>query len=473
LRARTAYQDFEQVNTEARVYQFPGAEAAQELGINDPMAHVELWRRQGEAAIPQLRAEIIDTVAEMLLHPFKNRVDFEYDGQDFVSVNEGVRMKQMTATTRYITNQLAENRPGLNEQLTRADIEYREPYLVEKWFQTAQPNEILFFVSPPLLGEKYAIGRGYQKTAPRGLSEHIIALHNPHMAVFNRQHEVIGAPVPPAKTPLEQLNMPYVLEIPEGVTTEEFLDYWVDAYDSSLEEFYPGREFTYGVDGLTRSEFKNGRDKISEQTHLQDIYIRAVAQAAEDHGSVTRHQQRARLREVIQDIASVVDRAEPELLDRLIAEDAAPEMAYAATAFYGEIRREEQVVYSGGCPTIDPASPDRPSETSILARGYRIDVISSLIREHFDSQWCPNCLPRKQPGKKVKAWRQGSVIGCYNCGQREDVCLGVIKRGRKISDTKIEPTKTVRAEKHQPLQETKSGPPKPKSPGLPRLRVLA
>lgn len=57
---------------------------------------------------------------------------------------------------------------------------------------------------------------------------------------------------------------------------------------------------------------------------------------------------------------------------------------------------------------------------------------ANLFKKEFESKWCPNCLPKPRPGKKVKAWRHGDRIGCGSCGHEVDVCTKkVVHQGKK------------------------------------------
>jgi len=56
----------------------------------------------------------------------------------------------------------------------------------------------------------------------------------------------------------------------------------------------------------------------------------------------------------------------------------------------------------------------------------------NLLKKEFESKWCPNCLPKPQAGKSVKAWRRGDRIGCGTCGHVVDICTKkVVRQGKK------------------------------------------
>jgi hypothetical protein len=100
-------------------------------------------------------------------------------------------------------------------------------------------------------------------------------------------------------------------------------------------------------------------------------------------------------------------------------------------AYAGMIERSEGTAFVGCDVTFGS------EQASLEKTGYlnAHDLESLGIRLDFSSRFCPNCLPKPKPGKKVKAWRQGDSIGCYNCGHEIDICTKkVVKKGKRKAD---------------------------------------
>ncbi len=86
----------------------------------------------------------------------------------------------------------------------------------------------------------------------------------------------------------------------------------------------------------------------------------------------------------------------------------------------------------GDCPTS--GSRTSPEHANAAATGS----MGIYGKKEFESKWCPNCLPEPKPGKKVRAWRRGDKIGCYDCGREENACTGQItKKGSRLAGEKL------------------------------------
>jgi len=98
-----------------------------------------------------------------------------------------------------------------------------------------------------------------------------------------------------------------------------------------------------------------------------------------------------------------------------------------SVVYAGAIEREAGTQYPG-CDTIVAQKNTLAKTGYVNAQGLEL----SLLPKEFDSEFCPNCLPKPAPGKKVKAWRKGDRLGCKDCGHEVDVCTKrIVHQGKK------------------------------------------
>src|SRR3990167_5613480 len=133
----------------------------EELGINDPLTHLEQYLEKRETAIPSIDRDLISDCAERIEKPrFINAVTFDRIGSDFVSRENKFSMRSMTAITE---NKFAGNVTDIR-LYQRAKIESKEVDRLNNWFDGAEPNEAFIVESLPLTEkENCTIVRIYQK----------------------------------------------------------------------------------------------------------------------------------------------------------------------------------------------------------------------------------------------------------------------------------------------------------------------
>jgi hypothetical protein len=101
----------------------------------------------------------------------------------------------------------------------------------------------------------------------------------------------------------------------------------------------------------------------------------------------------------------------------------------ASVAYAGAVEREAGTTYPGCDLVVGQARAGNLVQTGYLNAQ---EAFSSLLVKEFDSTYCPNCLPKPKPGKKVRAWLRGEEIGCKDCGHVKNICTNrVIHSGRK------------------------------------------
>ncbi|HSX18495.1 MAG TPA: hypothetical protein VLE51_04020 [Candidatus Saccharimonadales bacterium] len=107
-------------------------------------------------------------------------------------------------------------------------------------------------------------------------------------------------------------------------------------------------------------------------------------------------------------------------------------------SYAGTIERSAGTQFPG-CDSVVVSQRNNLHQTGYLNTEGQ-DIFSFLIKKEFESKWCPNCLPKSKPGKKVKAWRKGDRIGCTSCGHEVDICTKkVTRQGKKQRPVKLWP----------------------------------
>src|SRR5581483_4734820 len=179
LMAETARQlEYDRYSTATALYIGELALSRQELGINDPLTHLEHWLRQGDEALPIIGEDLDSEILERLPDPFENIVDFTYQNGDFISVKDQVSLKKITAENRRILAEEAKQDQSLRPELFRAQTEAREVHKLEEWFLQAPAGSVFIAESPPLGKQTTAIARLHFKVDGQRMRECIVELHN-------------------------------------------------------------------------------------------------------------------------------------------------------------------------------------------------------------------------------------------------------------------------------------------------------
>lgn len=67
-------------------------------------------------------------------------------------------------------------------------------------------------------------------------------------------------------------------------------------------------------------------------------------------------------------------------------------------SYAGTIERSQGTQYAGCDISVVAGENDLDKAGYYNTRG--LDLLELLIKKEFDSKWCPNCLPKRKPGKK-------------------------------------------------------------------------
>lgn len=393
-----------------------------ELGVNDPLTHLEQYLEKGEAALVSIDMDLITDCAERIENPrFINTVIFDRHGNDFVSRENKFSMHNMTATTEYkFVGNVIDAR-----LYQRAKIESKEVDRLNEWFDSADPGDVFVVESMPLTKkERYTIVRFHQKINQQVLAEHILTMHNSDVAIFNELHARIGVDAPKSQSALELLDNMYTHQLGENQSFEEFLNHYIGAYDKLLTERSPGKEFKFGLEVSELSLPRDDLALVKSQSTLRSIYIDAIRALGKSDGRVTPDvlrindelklgmnlekgdlisstTARGLLDSSLQYIVATLNRAPAVDLKILAAGSKAA--AVESAGYYGGEARAEGVRYEGVCPSGSAGAAVQ--EAAALAHAHRqnnsekcvycpkCDEIVDADKEYFNRGWwhCPDC----------------------------------------------------------------------------------
>ena len=372
----------ERLSKEKIVYLGHLALSAEILGINDPLSHLFQYLDRREEALVGIKEDVETDIAERLPKtPFVNHVEFDFTGDDFISVKDRVSMNSMTANNLQIFAAESTQNPGLTAELARAEIESQEAMKLANWFYGANIGSFMVFESLPIGEQKIAISRIYRKTSQVGLEGGFVSLYNPSVSHFNRLRDVMSPGISGTDNELDILRNNYEFFHPEVASTDEFIDYYVDVYDK-LHCEKDGNVHSFGLptDGVKLK--RDGLDKVRSQPGLTSIYIEAVKALANSGGKVSQglisinedlgigfdfiDGQRFTIRtahdflvKTISGIVSVIDRADVVLLSELESSGSGQSSNYAAVSYYGgQATTAGETYSSNGCPEFGRSSND-------------------------------------------------------------------------------------------------------------------
>jgi hypothetical protein len=391
-----------------------------ELGINDPLTHLQQYLRHGEAALKSIDEDLITDIAERKLQPtFINPVRFDRQGDDFLSRENKFSMRQMTRITerKFAAGNLADAR-----LYQRAKIESKEVDRLNKWFDTAETGDVFIVESMGLTEtERYSIVRAHQKVSQTELIEHVITLHSSTVDVFNQLHRQLGADVDDSRNKLELLDKMYAYR----PMTSDFPKEYVEAYDATLRRQNPGKDFNFGVPKGDNIDFLDDIEAIRHQQALRSVYMDNLKAIGTSDGYVTSDLlkiasqlgcnyelaegselsfsvARELMDRTLQSVVATFNRASKETLEHLAAsQDKAS--AIASAGYYGGEARAEGVRYEGACPSGPGAAV---TEQAGLAAGHRFNKDPAQCGD------CPKC--GKEYYVPPQIYKQ-KIVHCNGC----------------------------------------------------------
>ncbi len=393
-----------------------------ELGVNDPLTHLEQYLVGKEAALTSIDEDLITDIAERKLKPkFVNSVDFDRVGNDFISRENKFSMRGMTSITE---SKFANDDTANLSQYKRAKIEAQEVDRLNDWFQGAGIHDVFITESMPLdENERYTIVRIYEKAAADELVEHVVTLHNSTVDIFNQLHSQLGIDVAESQNKLELLDNMYALR-PDA---KSFVETYVKTYDSILAARNAGQEFSFGLPKKGNEELVDDIDVIRRQSALRSVYLDTVKVLGQSKGYVTPEVAtinhglggedemligdwisfavaRELLDRSLQSVVATFNRASPEELEQLAAQQD-KSAAYSSAGQYGGEARTEGVRYDGACPSSSGAPA---AEAAALAQSLRINP----NKDPSQCGTCPNCKKEYYVEEKIY---KAKVLECNNC----------------------------------------------------------
>lgn len=391
----------------------------QELGVNDPLTHLEQYLEYGEAAMPAIDEDLITDIAERKLKPtFINQVHFSRVAGDFISSENKFSMRQMTT----ITEAKFSNNNSADLQLyKRAKIESKEVDRLNQWFDTAEIDDVFIVESMPLGDERYTVVRIHQKVGYGELIEHVITLHNATVDIFNQLHRDLGSKAPDSQTKLELLDNMFA----HRPNSHDFGSNYVAAFDGILTLRNSGQQFRFGLPVNEKNGGEDDIEKVRRQTALRSVYLDTLKALKRSEGYVTpeiisaSHNlgcgfnmfegdeisaglARELLDRSLQSVAATFNRASKEHLENLAAsQDGSMAADYAG--HYGGQARTEGIRYDGACPSASNAG---------TAEAANLDLAHRVNRDPSQCGTCPNC--RKEYFVQDEVYKE-KILECNNC----------------------------------------------------------
>jgi hypothetical protein len=413
---------------------------SEQLGINDPLTHLYQYLERGEDALAGIKEDVETDIAERLPKtPFVNQVGFEFSGDDFVSIKDGVSMRVMTENNLHILN--AEQSPSdqiPSAELTRAEVEVKEADKLSSWFVSAPNGAFLVFESLPIGKQKVAVSRIYQKTGGQSLIGGFVSLYNPSVDVFNNFRKYIGGGKSDCKTELEVLENNYEINDDSiELSMDQFVEKYVGDYDQLFED-KTGKTYSFGNIENGGVVVDNGLEKVRSQPRLTSIYIDAVRALGNGQGTMTHElmdinqklglgivfkqgdrvsAQAARnvLSEVIRGITSAIDRADVDLLFDIERPDSSSGAGYAVVSHYGSEARREGISYeSEACPESSFSTQTKNGDKS------ESDILQNIFNPgnyppNFGERKLAICKTRNCPTRKKPFVTVGGCGFCLSC----------------------------------------------------------
>ncbi|MBI5906821.1 hypothetical protein HY857_02095 [Candidatus Saccharibacteria bacterium] len=411
-----------------------------ELGVNDPLTHLEQYLESGEAAINSVDEDLVTDCAERLEKPrFINSVAFDRTLDDFISRENQFSMRGMTTVTEY---KFAGNAADMR-LYARAKIESKEVGRLSGWFDGAGVNDVYVVESMPMTDkETYAIVRIHQKVSEMELVEHVVTLHNSSVGAFNQLHDQIGADVPPSQTAMELLDNMYAYSPPHG-DFEEFMDTYVSTYDAILADQNPGQEFSFGLKKTEHPATGDDIAMVRRQKVLRGVYLDSLRALGSSGGYITdeiaeinwnlglgldtrvghaisSNLARELLDHSLQYVVATLNKAPRAALDQLAISGNKSD-AVESAGYYGGEAKSEGIRYDGACPTGTLGAAN--TEASTLSHAYRMNG---------DPTKCVTCPKCKETVDLPKELLKKNIMHCVNCK------ASVHTKGGKVSSKIID-----------------------------------
>lgn len=432
---------------------------AEYIGIDDNLADLLGYIREGEMAMPLIKENLETNIAERLREtPFRNYVGFNFNGSDFISVKDTVSMASMTKKALQIFQEESANNPGLDIERVRAEIEANEVDKLVSWFRDAPIGAHMIFESLPIGKQTIAVPRIYQKKSATELEGCFVSLYNPSINLFNDLHEVLGLNVPIGKNEIEILQNNYEYYNPNVIHIKSFIDSYIKTYDDLLNS-KTGQTYSFGLETDENVIRQNGIQKVRNQPRLTTEYIKTIKLMAASDGiatpeiininnkldtgyeladgqSLSIDIIRKILDKMILGITSAIDTGENELLGQLEESYSGSDTNFEAISYFaGQATARGETYDSNGCPEFSRAQT--MSEQEAIEQGLRIKSEetfnpNSKLPKNFGKPKIGVCRISNCPSRgDIWWWPDKTLVGgCSVCLH----CHGHFARGRSPED---------------------------------------
>ncbi|OVE79566.1 hypothetical protein BVY00_00030 [bacterium G20] len=413
--------------------------------------------------------------------PFYNSFDYLLQGDELIYAETGKRLNQLLGDGVIAAEDDCKDEPekyGYHLQRAKA-LAANGPAMVRWRKQNPQHVAIIASLCPPAkevapeiakLGN-FKVRREMSSNwilepTNEGIRVHVFSLDHLTLGGLQAIYDELGIEVEVAGTTLQEVEHIRQLNIASGKAAKDKI---TSIHDAFLDRAYPYNAPHYqGVKHNHKQE--QAYALVAAKPEAEELYMDVVEEVAQSlaAGSMT-----AGLGNILMELRSAyasVEKLPPALRlgDALSLDEARQFMDYLrrqalSEYIFGDAQahKEFKQIYdlagsstggSGGVAMAgsyavnnnierDGACPNSGSGVANTAEHTDASVAASMGiygKKEFESKWCPNCLPNPKPGKKVRAWRSGEKIGCYDCGREQDVCTGQItKKGSKLAGEKL------------------------------------
>lgn len=432
---------------------------AEYIGIDDNLADLLGYIREGEMAMPLIKENLETNIAERLREtPFRNYVGFNFNGSDFISVKDTVSMASMTKKALRIFQEESANNPGLNIERVRAEIEASEVDKLVSWFKDAPIGAHMVFESLPIGKQTIAIPRIYQKKSNTELEGCFVSLYNPSINLFNDLHEILDLNVPIGKNEIEILQNNYEYYNPNIIHIKSFIDSYIKTYDDLLNS-KTSQTYSFGLETDENVIRQNGIQKVRNQPRLTTEYMKTIKLIAASDGVATPEiininnkldtgyeladgQNlsidiiRKILNKMMLGITSAIDTGEIALLDQLEGSYSGSDANFETISYFaGQATARGETYDSNGCPEF--SRTQTISEQQAIEQGLRIKSEetfnpSSKLPKNFGKPKIGVCRISNCPSRgNIWWWPDKTLVGgCSVCLH----CHGHFARGKSPED---------------------------------------
>ena len=421
--------------------------AVEELGYNDPLTYLFNYLKKGEES---LSVDLETDVAERLkqVGHFQKQVLFNRVGDDFVSVNDSVSLRNITQISLDKVQYLSSRK----DERKRAEFELKEVDLLSEWFDGATPNSFFIVESLPLTeDEDFAMIRIYQKVGNQ-LEGCYVSLKNPNIDLINNLHANLGIDHGDHKDSLDILTHPFEIKNTEFTGTKDVISHYVSAYDQLLSE-KNGKDYSFGFEVSKGATNLNAVEIVKSHPRLLAGFKRVVQMLAQSCSEVTTEiamichdleiknvfegqrittkQAREILKRTMTGVVGSLIHLNSDVLNKLESSDCSSDAGYGAIVCSSNNAQSRGESYDGVCPSIS-ASEGQTSgdgaggggksyEERVLLLAYNVyERLKNFGKPKIDICVVPDCPSHGNPEKtETKKNPNKTLVGgcgvCVHC----------------------------------------------------------